>query len=150
MDRYVYYSKPKLIVSLAPLLGVAAAFVWLGLQGGGTWIFAFVWGLVVLVIIMKLSPFNAPVLEVGPIEVAYGPSLSQKVPISMIKYATGGAAPHAWPGALSIQLEMESRVAAGQRYFGQETIRLFCIDTPIAEVAARINFFVQTAQLNDG
>jgi len=131
------------------MLGVTAAFVWLGLQGGGTWIFTFAWGLIVLAIIMKLSPFNAPVLEVGQTEVAYGPGLSKKVPISKIKYATGSVAPHAWPGALSVRLEMESRVVAGQHYFNQEDIRLFCIDTPIEEVADRINFFVQRAQCND-
>lgn len=143
MDRFVFYSKPKLAASLAPMFVIAAMLFWLGLESGFLMILAAGWALVVVLLLLKLSPFDRPVLEFGSTEIAFGPGLATRVPLSRIKHAvSGGSSPHAWPGSVSVLLEMEARVAAGQRHHEQKVIRLFCIDATPEDIAKHINALV--------
>ena len=143
MDRFIFYSKQKLVASLAPMFVIAGILFWLGLNSGVLMILAAGWALVVVSLLLKLSPFDRPVLEFGSSEIAFGPGLATKVPLSRIKHAvSGGSSPHAWPGSVSVLLEMEARVAAGQRYHDQKVIRLFCVDATPEDIAKHINALV--------
>ncbi|MCV2421793.1 hypothetical protein [Paucibacter sp. DJ2R-2] len=151
MDRFVFYSKPKLVASLAPMFVIAAALFWIGLKSGVLMILAASWALVVVALLLKMSPFDRPLLEFGSAEISFGPGLATKVPLSSIKYAkSGGSSPNAWPGNVRVLLEMEARVTGGQRHHDQKVIQLFCVDATPEDIAKHINALVGLAGRHDG
>lgn len=151
MERFVYYSKPKLIASLAPLFLIAGALIWLGLKSGVVMLLAASWVLVVLALLLKLRPYDKPVLALSSSEVSFGPGLTNRISLSDIKFAfSGGSSSHAWFGNVSVLLEMNSRVSVGQRYYDRKTIQLFCIDTSPEAIAERINSLIPKTGRDDG
>lgn len=151
MDRFVYYSKPKLVASLAPMFVIAVALFWIGLKSSVLLILAASWALMVVAVLLKLSPFDRPLMEFGSSEISFGPGLATKVPLSNIKYAiSGGSSSNAWPGNVSVLLEMKSRIAEGQRYYDRKDIQLFCVDASPEDIAKRINSLVGSSARRDG
>ncbi|RQO61855.1 hypothetical protein DBR47_06955 [Paucibacter sp. KBW04] len=147
MDRFVFYSKPKLVASLAPLLLIGPVLFWLGLEHGGLMALALAWSIMLLAILRHLSPFDGPKLELSSSALAYGPGLACKVLLSEIKYAkSGGSSPHGWLGSVNVWLEMEARASKGQLYFDRKVIQLFCVDTSPEYIAERINFLIQESK----
>lgn len=130
---------------------IAAALFWIGLKSGVLMILAASWALVVVALLLKLSPFDRPLLEFGSAEIAFGPGLATKVPLSSIRYAkSGGSSPNAWPGNVSVLLEMEPVVAGGQRRYDREVIQLFCVDATPEDIAEHINALVGLRGRRDG
>lgn len=141
LDRFVFYSTRKLIESWLPLLVALAVVSWISGSITAALIVVGFYALIFVGIIQKHGPLSRPQLEVSNTEIAFGPRLATRIPLSRVKQARAGNGTfrRLWPGSSSVILDTESRLAAGQRYDDRLEISLFCADVPVTEIVSCIN-----------